>query len=87
MECITGWGQERGGSHSTCPLGTDRGRRQAQPCSMKMPGILALNEYVRCIEGRRVLDHQVKLPGGSVGGREGGRRGKGIQGEGLVQTS
>lgn len=28
MKCITGWGQERGGSYSACPLGADSLREE-----------------------------------------------------------
>lgn len=83
MECITGWGQERGGHHSTCPLGADSLREKISSARQHENTRYSCPEYVRYVEGRRILSHQVKLPGGRVGGRE---EGKGTQGERLVQA-
>lgn len=71
---------------------TVSGRRQAQPSSMKMPGIPALSEYVECVEAKRAGQFSaIKIrfleevwKGDGEGGKEGRRRGKGYPGRGTA---
>lgn len=89
LECSTGWGQERGGSHSTCLLGADSLREETSSAKQHENAWHSCPEWVREVcrspEGRQVLSHQEKLPEKGCG-REGGRV-KGTQGLGLTDRA